>query len=566
MNFLNPHWPRRKFRWPHGYRLKLLLSFLGVMILCGGSLIVLFGQIQRQTLLEETHSRGRFVSSILARSLETPLFFMNMAQIKANVEEVIEATDLVAVFIYDKDGQRIFSRISPQAGTSAPGAGDLANLAKIMAESFARSKEEVSIQWHQDQFLVFGKRIVSGGPSSDQASLYFDTGEQQESAGTDLGGVQLVFSPALYQRGLGKIIRHAALIFLAFLPISLLIAFLLARDVVKPLRTLVASMQIQLGKKDDDDELGQLDIHLRQLVGRLDQSFSTIAQMNEDLETQVAVRTGELTRAMQKLKEAQAQIAQTEKMAAIGQLVAGVAHEVNNTTNFVTGALPTLEKRLEELRLLVADQAQPDPDRVDRVDRVAELMRSIDQLLGNIREGARRTSKIVTDLKNFARPDTGVVHQIDINHCLESTLALAMPEYRHRIELVRELAPDLPTVPGSQGQLCQVFMNLIINAVHAQPDKGFLLIRTFSAEDGVHVVFVDKGPGIPKNIQARLFEPFFTTKKIGTGLGLSVSFGIIQKHQGTILVRSEPGQGAEFEIILPVEPELSIMQDKEDEK
>jgi len=558
MNFRNPHWPRRKFRWPQGYRLKLLLSFLGVMILCGGSLIVLFGQIQRQNLLEETYSRGRFVSSILAHSLETPLFFMNSPQIKANVEEVLGATDLVAVFIYDKDGQRIFSSVSPQAGTSAPGAGDLANLAKIMAESFARSEKEVSIHWHHDQFLVFGKRIVSGDPSSDQASLYFDTGEQQESAGTDLGGVQLVFSPALYQRGLGKIIRHAALIFLAFLPISLLIAFLLARDVVKPLRTLVASMQIQLGKKDDDD--GQLDIRLRQLVGRLDQSFATIAQMNEGLEAQVAVRTAELTRAMQELKEAQAQIAQTEKMATIGQLVAGVAHEVNNTTNFVTGALPPLEKRLEELRLLVADQAQPDSD------RAAELLRSIDLLLGNIREGARRTSKIVTDLKNFSRPDTGVVHQIDINHCLESTLALAMPEYRHRIELVRELAPDLPTVHGSQGQLCQVFMNLIINAFHAQPDKGFLLIRTFSAEDGVHVVFADKGPGIPKNIQARIFEPFFTTKKIGTGLGLSVSFGIIHKHRGTILVRSEPGQGAEFEIILPVEPEPSIMQDKEEAK
>jgi signal transduction histidine kinase len=186
--------------------------------------------------------------------------------------------------------------------------------------------------------------------------------------------------------------------------------------------------------------------------------------------------------------------------------------------------------------------------------------------MGNIREGARRTSKIVTDLKNFSRPDNDLVRPVDINQCLENTLTLALPEYRQRLEVVREFAPDLPAVPGSQGQLSQVFMNLIINAVHAQPDKGSLLIRTFSAEDRVHVVFADKGPGIPENIQGRIFEPFFTTKEVGagTGLGLSVSFGIINKHRGTILVRSEPGQGAEFEIILPAGQEPGIIQPEKD--
>jgi signal transduction histidine kinase len=240
-----------------------------------------------------------------------------------------------------------------------------------------------------------------------------------------------------------------------------------------------------------------------------------------------------------------------------------VAHEVNNTTNFITGALPPLGKRLDELRLILDGHgAQSCPDQ----GRVTELMQSIDLLMGNVREGARRTSKIVTDLKNFSRPDNDPARPIDINHCLESTLALALPEYRHRIEVVREFAPDLPTVPGSQGQLGQVFMNLIINAVHAQPDKGSLLIRTFSAGDGVHVVFADKGQGIPKDIQKRIFEPFFTTKEVGTGLGLSVSFGIINRHRGRILVRSEPGQGAEFEVILPAGQEPIAAQHEEDER
>jgi two-component system NtrC family sensor kinase len=191
---------------------------------------------------------------------------------------------------------------------------------------------------------------------------------------------------------------------------------------------------------------------------------------------------------------------------------------------------------------------------------VAELMQSINLLMGNVQEGARRTSKIVTDLKNFSRPDTDLAHPIDINQCLESTLTLTLPEYRHRMEVVREFAPELPMVSGSQGQLNQVFMNLIINAIHAQSNKGSLLIRTFCSEDGVHVVFADKGVGIPKNIQERIFDPFFTTKEVGkgTGLGLSVSFGIINKHQGRILVRSEPGQGAEFEVILPAGQKSSV--------
>ena len=572
MTLLDLHWLGRKFWRPLGYRLKLFLTFVGVLVLCGGGLILLFGQIQRQTLLDETNNKGGFVSSILARNLETPLFFMNMEQISANVDAVLGVADLVAVFIYDKDGNQIFSRFAPQADKGVLPQEDMARLVQFMAEHAIIGEEASSNHWHQERYFVFCKQIVTTGHSSDQTSLYFDTGKEEQHQTTTLGGVQVVFSHAQYQRGMEQIIRHAVLIFLSFLPISLFTALLLARDVVRPLRILVETLRIRLGKAEEEneeevkttDELGQLDSRMKQLVGRLDQSFATIAQMNEGLEEKVAIRTAELTRAMQELKEAQAQLVQSEKMGAVGQLVAGVAHEVNNTTNFITGALPPLGKRLDELRRILEEHEEQNcPD----AGRMGELMQSIDLLMGNVREGARRTSKIVNDLKNFSRPDDDVARLIDINHCLESTLALTLPEYRHKVEVTREFAPDLPMVSGSQGQLNQVFMNLIINAVHAQPDKGSLLIRTFRADDGVHVVFADKGPGIPKNIQNKIFEPFFTTKEIGkgTGLGLSVSFGIISKHRGKILVRSELGLGAEFEIILPAGQESIASQHEENE-
>ncbi|MFA7346239.1 MAG: ATP-binding protein [Desulfurivibrionaceae bacterium] len=572
------HWIKKKNRLPQGYRLKLFLTFLGVLVLCGTGLIVLFGQIQRQTLQSETFNKGNFVSSMLARNLETPLFFMNMEQISAHVEAILMATDIVAILVYDKDGGVIFSRLVPQEGIPPLRQEQKDHLVQLMAEHKNAKGDDSTVNWTLEQYFVFCKQITTIGQSSDQGSLYFDTGKVEQGTVIPLGGVQVVFSRSQYEQGMARIIRHAVLLFLSFLPISLFLAVMLARDVVRPLRVLVETLKTRLGKEEENeeeeeeeeeeekaiDELGQLDDSLKRLVTRLDQSFATIAQMNEGLEEKVAARTAELTRAMQELKEAQTQLVQSEKMSAVGQLVAGVAHEVNNTTNFITGALPPLGKRLGELRRILdgyAEQCCPD------AGRVAELMQSIDLLMGNVREGARRTSKIVTDLKNFSRPDNDLARPIDINHCLESTLALALPEYRHKLEVVREFAEDLPRVSGSQGQLCQVFMNLIINAVHAQPDKGSLLIRTFDAEDGVHVVFADKGMGIPKDIQKRIFEPFFTTKEVGkgTGLGLSVSFGIISRHRGKILVRSEPGQGAEFEVILPAGQEPIASQQEENE-
>ncbi|MFA6499500.1 MAG: ATP-binding protein [Desulfurivibrionaceae bacterium] len=569
MSPLDLHWVGKKFWLPLSYRLKLFLTFLGVLVLCGGGLILLFGHFQRQALQEQTYNKGRFISSVLARNLEGPLFFMNMEQISANADAVLGATDLVAILIYDKDDHLIFSRFASQGDDDAARPEELGRFAKIMEGQTHTGEETSRTQWRQKRYFVFCRRIITAGQSNDQTSLYFDTGKEEQRSVTELGGVQIIFGHAQYQRGMGKIFRHAVLIFLSFLPISLFLALMLARDVVRPLHALVETLRTRLGKSEEEkekeeetDELGQLDRRLQQLVGQLDHSFSTIAQMNEGLEKKVADRTTELTRTMWELKEAQAQLVQSEKMVAVGQLVAGVAHEVNNTTNFVTGALPPLEKRLDELRLILEGHGEQScPDSV----RVAELMQSIDLLLGNVREGARRTSKIVTDLKNFSRPDDDLSHQLDINQCLESTLALALPEYRHRIEVTRELATDLPKVSGSQGQICQVFMNLIINAIHAQPNKGSLLIRTFNSGDGVHVVFKDEGPGIPKKIQDRIFEPFFTTKEVGkgTGLGLSVSFGIINKHRGRIVVRSEPGQGAEFEVILPTEQEAIASHHKE---
>jgi len=174
-------------------------------------------------------------------------------------------------------------------------------------------------------------------------------------------------------------------------------------------------------------------------------------------------------------------------------------------------------------------------------------------LMGNIREGARRTTKIVGDLTSFARPGDDLPRPVDINDCLRSTVSLAYPEYKHRIELKMDLSEDLPLVEGVQGQLNQVFMNLLLNAIQVTPRQGVITISTSLVADHIRILFHDTGTGIPVEVISHIFEPFYTTKEIGkgTGLGLSISYGIIKKHQGEILVRSTPGTGSEFEVSLP---------------
>ncbi|HIJ79823.1 MAG: ATP-binding protein [Desulfobulbaceae bacterium] len=339
---------------------------------------------------------------------------------------------------------------------------------------------------------------------------------------------------------------------LLFLGIALGVSYLLTRDVVRPLQDLILKLKINDDTNTSKDDISILDDTFSNLVDNLGQAFQTIQEFKDSLEDKVKIRTRELEHTLNELRDTQMQLVQSEKMSALGQLVAGVAHEINNTINFVSGALPPLTNRLNELKGLLA--AESKTASTSTVEDYGRIMKSVDVLLDNIWEGARRTIKIVNDLKNFSRPDEEVWKPVAINDCLDSTLNLAYHEYKHRLEIVRDFAPELSNVNGSQSQLNQVFMNILINAIHAQPDGGMIKIKTWEARDKVHILFSDKGTGIPENMLGKIFDPFFTTKEFGkgSGLGLSISYGIIINHKGEIMARNLQGGGCEFEIILPV--------------
>jgi signal transduction histidine kinase len=276
----------------------------------------------------------------------------------------------------------------------------------------------------------------------------------------------------------------------------------------------------------------------------------------------------EQQRLIRKLEEAQTQLLQSEKLASIGQLAAGVAHEINNPVGFVNSNLGTLKRYVQDLLNLIDayTDAEGKLKSAPELQAVGDLKQKMDfdflrddtqSLIRESLDGLERVKKIVQDLKDFSRVDNSQEWQMaDLNRCLESALSVATNEIKHKTDVVRALG-QIPEVECLPFQLNQVFLNLLVNAAQAIPQHGTVTLSS-GAEDGWAWVEVgDSGAGIaPENLK-RIFDPFFTTKPVGkgTGLGLSVSHNIVAKHGGRIEVDSELGKGTRFRVWLPLKHE-----------
>jgi signal transduction histidine kinase len=315
-----------------------------------------------------------------------------------------------------------------------------------------------------------------------------------------------------------------------------------------------------------------------QTVAALQENERIIREQNVMLEGKVNERTYELklsndglTQAMTDLKEAQGQLVESEKMASLGQLTAGIAHEINNPINFVTSNVKPLNRdvkilldTVDAIEQIMLDEA-PLPEKKRRIEEYKEeidydyLKLEISQLLSGIGDGASRTAEIVKGLRIFSRLDEDDLKKADINEGIDSTLIITNNMLNNKIKVVKHYA-NLPMVECYPGKLNQVFLNMISNAVYAikkkfdEKDGGLLTITTSHDEKSVFISFADNGIGMDETTKKRLFEPFFTTKDVGegTGLGLSISYNTINKHNGQIQINSQLGIGTEFIIILPL--------------
>ena len=276
---------------------------------------------------------------------------------------------------------------------------------------------------------------------------------------------------------------------------------------------------------------------------------------------------------IKKLEEAHNQLLQSEKLASIGQLAAGVAHEINNPIGFVNSNLGTLKNYVSDLLRIIElyESGQPllatDPALQNSIREACEkadldfLREDIATLIAESIDGTARVRRIVQDLRDFSRVDSTEWQWADLHAGLESTLNVVRNEIKYKADVVREFA-TLPKVECMPAQLNQVFMNMLVNAVQSIPEQGTITLRSGCADDMVWISISDTGKGIPPELMTRIFDPFFTTKPVGkgTGLGLSVSYGIVDKHGGHIDVQSQPGQGSTFTIWLPVRRQEGIAQ------
>jgi hemerythrin-like metal-binding protein len=301
-------------------------------------------------------------------------------------------------------------------------------------------------------------------------------------------------------------------------------------------------------------------------------SQAALAEANLSLEVRVNERTRDLSETLAKLQHTQNRLLQSEKLAAVGQLAAGVAHEINNPVGFVTSNMGSLTDYVGQLFALI-DQYQEALTSLSAEHRAVlqaasqkidldYLREDIPTLLQESRDGLTRVKNIVNGLRDFSRVDDGQWKPTDPIQILESALQIAGNEIKHKASVVKELV-TLPAVDCISSQINQVLVNLLVNAAQAVTSPGTITVRSGVQGESVWLEISDNGCGMPEDVKKRIFEPFYTTQEVGkgTGLGLSISWEIMQRHQGEIEVTSAPGQGSTFHLTLPIhhtEPGLTV--------
>jgi len=306
----------------------------------------------------------------------------------------------------------------------------------------------------------------------------------------------------------------------------------------------------------------------RQLLEHsIELSSKELYESNQKMKTMLQ----DLQKTNNDLKNMKMQLFHSEKMASIGQLAAGVAHEINNPVGFIESNIEVLEGYVKQFLSIInsvqelkkskmkndAGSVEMAIEKIIEAEKKTEIEYIVNDLAGLFKEtkdGVKRVKNIVADLRVFSRADDEVMENVNLTEIIEETIRLAFNEIKYKAILNKDFAPGLPVIKGQKQRLQQVFLNLLVNAAQAIQEKGEIFVKTYMENEYIYIEISDTGVGIAEENLKKMFDPFFTTKPVGqgTGLGLSISYDIIKKHGGEISVESKLGKGTTFIIMLPI--------------
>ncbi|HEV8336425.1 MAG TPA: ATP-binding protein [Candidatus Polarisedimenticolia bacterium] len=487
---------------------------------------------------EKLSQKGIILARNLAANVELGVYTRNHETLANLAAAVLQESDVAFVVILDESDKPLYADAAE--GFRAP---DLPSLLEEMPSEAPATPKEATLEVHrfrdplhddEEVYLAsFPVLTRKGGSVGEEIGFLPETASGPGKRREKIGRVLVGLSTRLRSYEIGKLEKALGLATLVVIAIGITLTVLLVRIIVEPVKQLVAATRrIAQGDLDtmlhvnSHDEIGELARSFNQMTLKLQNSRQELERTNQMLEEKVRERT-------QELEEAQGQLVQAEKMSVVGQLVSGVAHELNNPLAGVLGYSQLL------LRMEV-------PDDVKRG-------------LEKIESEADRCKRIVQNLLIFARKNKPQKRLIDLNGIVESVLELKDYQFRvDNVRVVRELNARLPMTMADSGQLQQVIMNIVHNAQQAMNEterEAVLTVRTWADPASIHLEIADTGLGIPPHHLNRIFDPFFTTKEVGqgTGLGLSICYGVIQEHRGRIWAESRTGSGTIFHIVLPVQ-------------
>ena len=526
-------------------RLRVVLP-IALIVMINMLLIGLY-LVKRQSndIMQELQTNARTITQMVALNCESGVLFESRFQLDEELHILNRLDGAEFAVVYNLQGD-ILAETGVRENNS--GLKPVDSLKTITAQN---AQVEFLTTNFDTEVLIVAQPIILERSNLNRETLGMTGGIDNSAAQDDqletIGYIEIGLSVESVRENIIDATTTTIAITFLGLVLTIFLIIVIVNTIVRPVSELAKvtnqishgdfSQQVTINR---NDEIGQLADTFNNMINSLKQSRDEIEQYNRNLEEKIIERT-------QQLEEAQAQLVQSEKLGAIGQLAAGVAHELNNPLGGILGyAQFTLEKL-----------SKNEPD-----NTTSKEIESYVRYVGDIETQARRCKTIVQNLLRFSRSTQGVeMEEIDINTAIEDTLSFVEHQLRlHHITLETELDPNIPKIQGNEGQLQQVFTNLIINGMHASEPDSLIVIKSHYSpalgefDGAVELKFTDHGCGISDEDIKKIFEPFYTTKEIGkgTGLGLSVSYGIIKTHHGEINVESSVGEGTTFTIVLPV--------------